>query len=98
MASISIDVDLEIDEILNSIWRKSDKITLLEGLLDDLDPKDVIQILRDHKNYGDKSNQVRAAMTGDDHSFTTACDKIAASRWRMNLEDEQYILNLANKL
>ena len=98
MASISIDVDLEIDEILNSIWRKSDKITLLEGLLDDLDPKDVIQVLRDHKNYGDKSNQVRAAMTGDDHSFTTACDKIAASRWRMNLEDEQYILNLANKL
>ena len=98
MASISIDVDLEIDEILNSIWRKSDKITLLEGLLDDLDPKDVIWVLKDHKNYGDKSNQVRAALTGDDHSFTTACNKIAASRWRMNLEDEQYILNLADKL
>ena len=98
MASISIDVDIDINDILNSIWRKSDKITLLEGLLDDLDPKDVIQVLRDHKNYGDKSNQVRAALTGDDHSFTTACNKIAANRWRMNLEDEQYILNLADKL
>lgn len=96
--AISIEVDLDISEILSSIWRKSDKLELLNGLLDDLDSKDVIQTIRNHKAYENRSNQVRAALTGDDHSFTIACNKINANRWRMNLEDEQYILNLADKL
>jgi hypothetical protein len=96
--AVSIQVDLDISEILSSIWRKSDKLELLKGLLDDLDSKDVIQTIRNHKAYENRSNQVRAALTGDDHSFTIACNKINANRWRINLEDEQYILNLADKL
>lgn len=95
---ISIGVDLDIDDILSSIWRKSDKIELLEGLLDDLDPVDVLKTIKSHESYTDRSNQVRAALTGDDASFTNACAVINANRWRMSLEDEEYILKLADKL
>lgn len=96
--SISLDIDVEIEDILSSLWRKSDKLELLKGLLEDLDPKDVIQTLRDHKDYADRSAQVRAALTGDDYSFTVACNKIAANRWRLNLEDELFTLKLADTL
>jgi hypothetical protein len=96
--SISMNVDIDIDEIIDSIWRKGDKIELLERLLDDLDPADVLKTIKSHQDYTDKTNQVRAALTGDDYSFNSACNKLAVNRWRMNLEDEQYILNLADKL
>jgi len=96
--SISIDIDLDVEDIINNIWRKSDKIALLEGLLDDLDPVDVLKTIKSHESYTDRSNQVRAALTGDDASFTNACAIINANRWRMSLEDEEYILKLADKL
>lgn len=96
--SISIDIDLDVEDIINNIWRKSDKIALLEGLLDDLDPAEVLKTIKSHEAYTDKTNQVRAALTGDDASFASACAKINANRWRMNLEDEEYILKLADKL
>jgi hypothetical protein len=96
--SIRVDVDLDIDDIIGSIWRKSDKIELLEGLLDDLDPAEVLKTIKSHEAYTDRTNQVRAALTGDDASFASACAKINANRWRMNLEDEEYILKLADKL
>jgi hypothetical protein len=96
--SISIDIDLDVEDIINNIWRKSDKIALLEGLLDDLDPTEVLKTIKSHKVYIDRANQVRAALTGDDASFEAACAKINANRWRMNLEDEEYILKLADKL
>lgn len=93
-----MNVDIDIDEIIDSIWRKSDKIELLERLLDDLDPADVLKIIKSHQDYTDKTNQGRAAFTCDDVSFGVACEKINANRWRIDLEDEQYILNLADKL
>jgi hypothetical protein len=96
--SISIDIDLDVEDILGNIWRKSDKIALLEGLLDDLDPKDILNTIRSHKVYIDRANQVMAALTGDDASFEAACMKIAANRWRLDLQDEEYILKLADKL
>lgn len=95
---MSISIDIDIDEIVSNIWRKSDKIELLEALLDDLDPAEVIKIMKNHEDYADKKNAVRGALTGDDYSFNSACNKLAVNRWRMNLEDEQYILNLADKL
>lgn len=54
--------------------------------------------MKNHEDYADKKNAVRGALTGDDYSFNSACNKLAVNRWRMNLEDEQYILNLADKL
>ena len=93
-----MNVDIDIDEIIDSIWRKGNKIELLERLLDDLDPADVLKTIKSHQDYTDKTNQVRAALTGDDVSFSVACEKINANRWRIDLEDEQYILNLADKL
>lgn len=96
--SISMNAEIDIDEIIDSIWRRGDKIELLERLLDDLDPADVLKTIKSHQDYTDKTNQVRAALTGDDISFGVACEKINANRWRIDLEDEQYILNLADKL
>jgi len=95
---MSISINMDIDEIIDCIWRKSDKIELLERLLDDLDPADVLKTIKSHQDYTDKTNQVRAALTGDDVLFGVACEKINANRWRIDLEDEQYILNLADKL
>lgn len=95
---MSISIDIDIDEIVSNIWRKDDKIELLEALLDDLDPSEVLKIIKNHKDYADKKNAVRGALIGDDYSFNSACNKLAVNRWRMNLEDEQYILNLADKL
>jgi len=98
MRSVSIDVDVDLDDIVRSIWRKDDKLDLLELLLDELEAKDVLKAIKSHENYRDMTNQIRTALVGDDTSFTYACNKISANRWRMNLEDEQYILNLADKL
>jgi Tfp pilus assembly protein PilN len=98
MRSISIDVDIDIYDIIHSLYSKAAQIEMLEALLDAMDTKVVLETLRSHSNYEGNSQNVNAAMTGDDLTFKIACAKIDANRWRLNLEDEQYILNLADKL
>jgi len=98
MRSINVDVDIDMDDIISSLYRKSDKIELLEMLLDEMDSKDVLDTIRSHENYTDMTNQVRTALIGDDASFTYACAKINSNRWRLPLEQEQLILQIADKL
>jgi hypothetical protein len=97
MRSISIDVDIDIDEILWNLGSRDQK-ELLERLLDLMNSKDVLNIIRSHENYTDMTNQVRTALVGDDASFTYACAKINSNRWRLPLEQEQLILQIADKL
>ena len=97
MRSISIDVDIDIDEILWNLGSRDQK-ELLERLLDLMNSKDVLNIIRSHENYTDMTNQVRTALVGDDASFTYACVKINSNRWRLPLEQEQLILQIADKL
>jgi hypothetical protein len=93
-----ISVDFEIDEVLSSLWKKSDRLELLEGLLEVLDPEDVLSVLNSNSEYTDKTNRIKPSLSGDDSKFAEACEIINVNRWRLDLEDEQYILNLANKL
>jgi hypothetical protein len=97
MRSISIDVDIDLDEILWNLGSRDQK-ELLERLLDLMNSKDVLDIIRSHENYTDMTNQVRTALVGDDASFTYACAKINSNRWRLPLEQEQLILQIADKL
>ena len=85
MGNLSVNVDIDIYDILDSLHGKRDKIELLEMLLNRLDPKDVINTIKSHKVY-------------DDTPFSQACEKININRWRLPLEQEQLILQIANKL
>lgn len=92
-------VEINIDEILWGLtsW---DQKKMLEGLLNDMDPKKVLDIIRNHTKYADKPHQVREAAIypEGDVEFASACAKVANNRWRLDLTDEEYILKLASKL
>jgi hypothetical protein len=98
MRSISVDVDIDLDDIIHCLYRKSDQIELLEMLLDAMDTKTVLDTIRSHENYEQIPRQVSAALIGDDITFTRACALINANRWRLSLDQEQLILQIADKL
>ena len=39
-----------------------------------------------------------SVVLGDDNSFADACDRLKQNRWRLPLEQEQTILEIASKL
>lgn len=95
MAYLSIDID--IDDILSECGRYDEK-RLLEGLLEQMDPEDVLEIIKQNKDYKDVSKQVASVVLGDDISFANACERIKENRWRLPLDQEQIILEIASKL
>jgi hypothetical protein len=87
MAWVNVDIDLE--DITDDLSRR-DKIKLLNILIEDLD-----------------YDAIRTALKGTDFTnidmheggtFESAIRKLLDNRWRLPLADEDYILNLANKL
>jgi hypothetical protein len=94
---MSISVDIDIDDILWGLgsW---DQRELLEGLLDDMGIDDILSIIKSHKDYKEEVYQIRTALIGDDISFNKACYKISINRWRLPPEQEQLILQIADKL
>lgn len=92
-----VNIDIDIDNILRGLSSR-DQEELLEGLLDKMKSTKVLKIILNHEYYADKVNQVKFAAYGDDPEFVKACGKIAANKWRLPLEQEQYILQIAEKL
>lgn len=92
-----ISIDVDVDDILWGLGSRDQK-ELLEGLLDQMDPDVVLKIIKGHEDYRDKSYNIHSVVTGDNASFTEACELIAANRWRLPLEQEQLILQIADKL
>jgi hypothetical protein len=95
MSTISIDVD--VDEIVYSL-ASYEKRSLLEELLNHMDDIEVIKVIKEATNFKESAGTAISLLTGDDDAFEAACNKIAENRWRLNLADEEYILQLANKL
>lgn len=96
--SIHLDINVDVDDIVSSVWSRYDQKQLLEALLDVMDVRDVLEVMKEHHEYEDRGHQVRAVITGDNESFIAACRKIYENRWRLNLQDEEYIVRLADKL
>jgi hypothetical protein len=94
---MSISVDVDIDDILWGMGSR-DQEEMLEGLLDDMDVENVLRIIHNHEDYKGEAHTIRSTIYGDDTSFTAACAKIDANRWRLPLDQEQLILQIADKL
>lgn len=94
---MSISVDVDVDDILWGMGSR-DQEEMLEGLLDSMDIKTVLNIIKNHKDYKGEAHTIRSTIYGDDTSFTAACAKIDANRWRLPLDQEQLILQIADKL
>lgn len=92
-----ISIDVDVDDILWGLG-SSDQRELLEGLLDIMDSDVVLKTIKGHTDYLDSSQNIHRVVTGDNASFTEACRLIAANRWRLPLEQEQLILQIADKL
>jgi hypothetical protein len=92
-----ISVDIDIDDILYGL-RSRDQKELLKELLDEMDIDDVLSIIKSHEDYKDEASQIQTTLMGDDANFNAACDKISINRWRISLEQEQLVLQIADKL
>jgi hypothetical protein len=81
MRSISIDVDIDIDDIISNMNR-FDKQAMVDDLYDD----GFIAVKDKESDYGNPETEL-----------DEACLKIFGNGWRVTKEEEEYIINLSKR-
>ncbi len=93
MSWISLDVD--IDDILNSLSR-ADRRELLEALQEDgYIPKELT--ITDEGEIKLPALMERKKIASSNNEFNQALQKLFDEGWRLTLEQEQYIINLSKR-
>jgi len=90
-------IDVSVSDILWGLDSR-DQEEMLEGLLDQMDIAKVLKIIKNHEDYGEAANKLKGTIVLDDDKFASSCAMIANNRWRLTLDQEQLILQIADKL
>jgi hypothetical protein len=98
--SISIDVDIDADDIVYNCSR-SDKKELLEALLDDMDDKDIMDVLRAYKSENDNTihyfNRINGYDTPGYSYFNQALMRLSRAYYQLSNDDINDIENKSKK-
>jgi len=83
---VDVDVDIDVDEFLDNCWEEDIKVA--------------IRWLKDNDYLDDNNVSVLSSSTDNimDIAYKNALNKLYNKRVNLSLEEEEFILNLANKL
>jgi len=98
--SISIDVDIDADDIVYNCSR-SDKEELLKVLIDNMNDEDIMDVLRQYKSENDNTIDFFSRVNGNDTPgysyFNQALMRLSRAYYQLSNDDINDIENLSKK-